>query len=304
MDFLLVLIILAVLAFIAFYVSVQIVPQAELWVIERLGRYHKTLDGGLHFIIPFVDKKREQFTTSEQVIDVPSQAVITQDNVNINIDAIAFIIINDAKRATYGVQEIKKAVAQLAETTLRSEVGRRDLDQNLSSRRELNSALLEALDEASASWGVKVTRIEVREIKVPKEVEESMTKVMTAERDRRATETRAMGDKNAMIATAEGELRQAQLQAEALERTAEAQKYEKMQLSEGERESIRNINQALEENPLAGEFLLTQDRIKAFEKLAASDSANKIVIPVESKEIFGSLTAVLDVMNQVKGKAE
>lgn len=293
MTFLTTVIILSLLVVYVIYRAVAIVPQADVWVIERLGRYHRTLDGGLHFILPFIDVIREKYTTQEQMIDVPAQAVITQDNVNITIDAIAFIIINDAKKATYGVQGIKSAVAQLAETTLRSEVGCRDLDANLSSRRELNSVLLEALDEASAPWGVKVTRIEVREIKVPKEVEESMTKVMSAERERRATETRATGDKNAMIAAAEGQLQEAKLQAQAIERTAEALRYEKVQLAEGEREAMRNINEALSENIQAAEFLLAQDRIKAFAKLAESDSANKIVVPVESKEMVGSLTAVL-----------
>lgn len=198
--------------------AVKIVPQAEKWVIERLGKYHRTLDAGVNFIIPFIDQRRSHYTTQEQIIDVPRQAVITKDNVSIQIDGVVFIRINDARQATYEILDLKGAIAQLAQTTLRAEIGRMELDETLSSRSDLNAALLTALDMASATWGAKVTRVEVADITVPDAVQKAMELQMEAERRRRATEAEAEGDKNALIAQAEGERQQAFKQAEAVER--------------------------------------------------------------------------------------
>lgn len=278
--------------------AVKIVPQAEKWVIERLGKYHRTLDAGVNFIIPFIDQRRSQFTTQEQIIDVPRQAVITKDNVSIQIDGVVFIRINNAKQATYEILDLKVAIAQLAQTTLRAEIGRMELDETLSSRADLNAALLAALDAASATWGAKVTRVEVADITVPEAVQQAMELQMEAERRRRATETEAEGDKNALIMQAEGERQQAFKQAEAVERMADAQKYEKEQLAIGEQKAMEVINQAMATNADAANFLLAKDRISAFSELAGSDSANKVVVPVETSEMVGSLSVLTSILNQ------
>lgn len=288
----------SLLILIYLFLAVKIVSQAELWVIERLGKYHRTLGAGINFIIPFIDQKRSQFHTQEQIIDVPRQAVITKDNVSIQIDAVVFIRINDAKQATYEIKDLKVAIAQLAQTTLRAEIGRMELDETLSSRADLNAVLLTALDLASSTWGAKVTRVEVADISVPQAVQTAMELQMEAERRRRATETAAEGDKNALILKAEGERQQAFKQAEAVERMADAVKYEKEQLAMGEQKAMELINHAMMNNKDAASFLLAKDRIAAFAGLAASDSANKVIVPIETSEMVGSLTAFATLLGQ------
>jgi len=298
MDFLGFVGTLSVLIIIYLMLAVKIVPQAEKWVIERLGKYHRTLDAGVNFIIPFIDQRRSHYSTQEQIIDVPRQAVITKDNVSIQIDAVVFIRINDAKQATYEIQDLKSAIAQLAQTTLRAAIGRMELDETLSSRADLNAVLLTALDAASSTWGAKVTRVEVADISVPEAVQTAMELQMEAERRRRATETEAEGDKNALIMQAEGERQQAFKQAEAVERMADAQKYEKEQLALGEQRAMEVINEAMATNIDAANFLLAKDRISAFSELAGSDSANKVVVPIETSEMVGSLAALTSILNQ------
>mgnify|MGYP000464673694 FL=1 len=298
MDFLSFVGTISVLIVIYLFLAVKIVSQAELVVIERLGKFHRTLGAGINFIVPFIDKKRSSFSTQEQIIDVPRQAVITKDNVSIQIDAVVFIRINDAKQATYEIQDLKGAIAQLAQTTLRAEIGRMELDDTLSSRADLNTVLLTALDLASSTWGAKVTRVEVADISVPEAVQSAMELQMEAERRRRATETEAEGDKNALVFQAEGERQQAFKQAEAVERMADAHKYEKEQLAMGEQKAMELINQAMLENKDAASFLLAKDRIAAFAGLASSDSANKVIVPVETSEMVGSLAAFTSILGQ------
>jgi len=298
MEFLSFVGVVSALVVIYLFLGVKIVPQAEKWVIERLGKYHRTLGAGINFIVPFVDQRRSKFHTQEQIIDVPRQAVITKDNVSIQIDAVVFIRINDAKQATYEIQDLKVAIAQLAQTTLRAEIGRMELDETLSSRADLNAVLLIALDAASSTWGAKVTRVEVADISVPQAVQTAMELQMEAERRRRATETEAEGDKNALIMQAEGERQQAFKQAEAVERMADARKYEKEQLALGDQRSMEVINEAMSTNQNAAGFLLAKDRIAAFAELAGSDSANKVVVPIETSEMVGSLTALVSLLGQ------
>ncbi len=298
MDFIVFAGIFSTVVILYLFMAVKVVPQSDLWVIERLGKYHRTLEGGLSFVIPFVDTQREQFTTQEQIVDVPRQPVITKDNVSISIDAVVFIRINNAKQATYEILDLKVAISQLAQTTLRSEIGRMELDETLSSRADLNAALLGSLDMASSTWGSKVTRVEVADISVPQAVQSAMELQMEAERRRRATETEAEGEKNATIMQAEGERQKAFKEAEAVERMADATRYEKEQLAEGERKAMGLINEAMTENVNASEFLLAKDRIKAFAGLAKSDSANKIVVPVEASEMVGSLSVLTSMLSQ------
>ncbi|BBP42331.1 SPFH domain-containing protein [Thiosulfativibrio zosterae] len=302
MDFFAFVIASSVLAFIYLLMAVKVVPQSDQWVIERLGKYHRTLEGGLSFIIPFIDTIRATYTTQEQIVDIPRQIVITKDNVSINIDAVVFIRINNGAQATYEILDLKHAVSQLAQTTLRSEIGRLELDETLSSRGDLNAALLSALDQASATWGAKVTRVEVADISVPQAVQTAMELQMEAERRRRATETEAEGEKNATIMQAEGERQKAFKQAEAVERMADAVRYEKEQHASGEQKAMELINEAMANNANAAEFLLAKDRIKAFAGLAASDSANKVVVPMEATELVGSLSLLTSLLNNQSPK--
>ena len=276
--------------------GIRIISQADMMVIERLGKFHTVLRGGLNFIIPIIDAPVNHLTTKEQMIDIPKQSVITKDNVNISIDGIVFCAVEDAKEATYNVEDFKKAISNLAMTTLRSEIGSMQLDDTLSNRDTLNIKLQTALGEASTNWGVKITRVEISDIAVPKEIEKAMNLQMQAEREKRAKETTAQADKQAQILNAEGFRQEEFLKAEAIERMADAKKYEEIAIADGQSKAMNTINEAMKENKEASEFLLAKDRIKAFEKLAGSDSANKVILPYNVIDMIGSMSVMGDAL--------
>jgi len=270
--------------------GVVIVPQSQAYVVERLGKYKKTLEGGFHIIIPVLDSIRKKVTKQEQLINIPEQSVITKDNVNINVDGIVYIQVEDAMKATYGVVDFKNALANLATTTLRAEIGQLALDETLSSRDILNKKILQAVDEASSKWGVKTMRVELEDISVPHEIEEAMNLQMKAEREKRAIELKAQADKEAVIREAEAQKQKAYLEAEAIERMADAKKYEQEKVAEGQKNAMEFINEAMQKNQKAAEFLLAKDRIKAFNELAKNQANDKIVVPYEATELIGSLS--------------
>lgn len=280
--------------------GVRIVSQADAVVIERLGKYHKTLDGGFHLIIPVVDTVRETLTKQEQMINIPEQNVITKDNVNISVDGIVFIQVEYAKEAVYGVVDYQRAIANLATTSLRAEIGQLALDETLSSRDVLNKKILGALDEATQKWGVKTMRVELRDISVPREIEEAMNLQMKAEREKRAIELKAIADKEAVIRNAEGLKQKTVLEAEAIERMADAQKYEQIALAQGQKEAMEMINSAIAVNSASAEYLLTKDRIAAFHELAKNESNDKVIIPYEATELVGSLSMITEFLGKKK----
>ncbi len=282
------------------YKGVKIVPQADAWVIERLGKYHKTLDGGLHLIIPILDTVRDGLTKQEQIINIPQQSVITKDNVNISVDGIVFIQVETAKEAVYGVVDFKKAISNLSTTSLRAEIGQLALDETLSSRDTLNKRILLALDEATQKWGVKTMRVELRDISVPHEIEEAMNMQMKAEREKRAIELKAIADKEAVIREAEALKQKTVLEAEAIERMADAKKYEQIALAQGQKEAMDMINEAIAKNSSSAEYLLTKDRISAFNELAKSESKDKVIVPYEATELVGSLSMVSEFFGKSK----
>jgi regulator of protease activity HflC (stomatin/prohibitin superfamily) len=280
--------------------GVVIVPQTHAFVIERLGKFNRTLEGGFHIVIPILDSIRSKLTKQEQIINIPQQNVITKDNVNISVDGIVFIQVEDAKRATYGIVDFKSALANLSTTTLRAEIGQLALDETLSSRDTLNRKILQAIDEASSKWGVKTMRVELRDISVPIEIEEAMNLQMKAEREKRAIELNAQANKEAVIQEAEGAKQKAFLQADAIERMADAKKYEQEKLAEGQQNAMLMINTAMANNEKAAEFMLAKDRVKAFNELAKSPSKDKIVIPYETSALIGSLSILKDFMSVKK----
>ncbi|MEA3228576.1 MAG: stomatin-like protein [Campylobacterota bacterium] len=281
--------------------GIAIVPQSHAYIIERLGKYNRTLEGGFHIIIPIIDSVREKLTKQEQLINIPEQNVITRDNVNINVDGIVFIQVEDAAKAVYGIVSFKDALSNLATTTLRAEIGQLALDETLSSRETLNRKILQAIDEASSKWGVKTMRVELRDISVPVEIEEAMNLQMKAEREKRAIELNAMAEKEAVIREAEGEKQKVFLEAEAIERMADAQKYELEKVAEGQQKAMLMINTAMGENPQAAEFLLAKDRVAAFNELAKNDSNDKVIVPYETTELIGSLSILKEFLVSKKG---
>ena len=278
------------------YKGVKIVPQATAIVIERLGKYHRTLEGGFHLLIPIIDSVREEITKQEQMIDIPSQQVITKDNVNISVNGIVFIQVENAKESTYGVVNFKSALANLATTTLRSEIGQLALDETLSSRDSLNRKVLMNIDEASKKWGVKTMRVEISDISVPAEIEEAMNMQMKAEREKRSIELKASADKEAVIREAEGVKQRTFLEAEAIERMADAKRYEQEQIAEGQQNAMELINSAMSNNEKAAEFLLAKDRVAAFNELAKNKSNDKVIIPYEVQDFIGSVSLIKDML--------
>jgi regulator of protease activity HflC (stomatin/prohibitin superfamily) len=274
--------------------GVRIVPQSDLYLVERLGKFNRVLHGGFHLIIPVVDSIRAVLTSREQLVDIEKQSVITKDNVNISIDGIVFCKVDDAKEATYNVVDFKNAIANLAMTTLRSEIGGMDLDDTLSNRETLNAKLQNELGSAAANWGIKVTRVEISDISVPSEIERAMNMQMEAEREKRAIETKARADKEAVIRRAEGFKQEEILKAEAIERMADAKRYEQEQIAAGQKEAMRLINESMEQNENAAEFLLAKDRVAAFKALAESSSTDKMILPYEVAQMVGSTSVLGD----------
>ena len=281
------------------YSGVKIISQTEKVVIERLGKYNKTLSGGLNFIIPYVDKAINYVSTKENIIKIPKQSVITKDNVNIQVDGIVFYIVENAEDATYKVQDYQNAVMNLTLTSIRASIGQLNLDETLSSRENMNINLLSILDKAGANWGVKIMRVEISEISVPLEIENAMNMQMKAEREKRAIELKAGAEKQSKIFEAEGVKQTTILQAEAIERMADAKRYEIEQISIAEQNSINSINEALAKNENAANYLLAKGRIEAFHTLAKSDSS-KVLVPYQATELIGSLTMVKEFFSNAK----
>ncbi|MCI6989766.1 MAG: paraslipin [Campylobacter sp.] len=273
---------------------IKIVSQADMIIIERLGKFHTVLDGGFHFIVPIIDVPKARLSTKEQLVDIYKQQVITRDNVNIAVDGIVYIKVINAQMAFYNVENYEDAISNLAMTTLRSEIGTMILDETLSSRDRLNSALQLALGDAANNWGVKIMRVEISEISVPKDIEEAMNLQMKAEREKRAIELNAQAKKEALIRNAEALKQEKVLEAEAIERMADAKKYEQITIALGQASAIENITLAIGNSPKGAEYLLAIDRIKAFNELSKNPSKDKVVVPYEVTELIGSLSILKD----------
>ncbi|MGP1561324.1 MAG: SPFH domain-containing protein [Helicobacteraceae bacterium] len=278
--------------------SIKVVSQADVLVIERLGKFHKTLTAGFNVIIPFIDQVRETLTIKEQIVNIPKQPVITKDNVNITVDGIVFVKVEDAREATYNVTNFKYAISNLAMTTLRGEIGGMDLDDTLSSRDKLNSKLQLALGSAVDNWGVKIMRVEISEISVPLEIEKAMNLQMKAEREKRAIELNAKAEKEALIRKAEALKQEKVLEAEAIERMADAKKYEQEALASAQAKAMEMINTAIEKNTKSAEFMLAKERIAAFNALASNTASQKVVVPYEASELIGSLSIISDFLTK------
>lgn len=272
------IIFLCVLFLIIFFSCVKIVPQTYVYVIERLGRYHKCCDAGINFIVPFIDRVANKANTKEQALDFPPQPVITKDNVGIRVDSVVFMKVTDPRLYTYGIQNPIQGIENLSATTLRSIIGSLEFDQTLTSREKINAEMLSALDEATDPWGIKVTRVEVKNIIPPSDIQDVMQKQMTAEREKRQAILEAEGYKQASITHAEGD-KQAKILA------AEAESQAAIALAHGRAESIRLVYEAESEGlaRLAETLDDTENvlRLKAIEAMKdiANGSATKIFFP-------------------------
>ena len=297
-------IILIVLAIVLVSTCVKIVPQAHSFVIERLGVYKETWSVGLHFKIPFLDRVSRKVNLKEQVADFEPQPVITRDNVTMQIDTIIFYQITDPKLYAYGVENPIVAIKSLTATTLRNIVGDLELDETLTSRETINAKMRTELDVATDPWGIKVNRVELKNIIPPRDIQEAMEKQMKAERERREAILIAEGEKKSTILVAEGKKQSAILDAEAEKQAAilraEAEKEKRIREAEGQAEAILKVQQAnadgirfLKEAG-ADEAVLTMKSLEAFAK-AADGKATKIIIPSEIQSIAGLVKSVTEI---------
>ena len=289
-----IVIILAVLALMIIVNNIRIVPQANAFVIERLGAYSQTWQVGLHFKIPFIDKVSRKVSLKEHVIDFPPQPVITKDNVTIEIDTVVYFQITDPKLYAYGVENPMAAIENLTATTLRNIIGELELDGTLTSREVINSKIRIVLDEATDAWGIKINRVEVKNIIPPKDIQMAMEKQMRAERERREAILRAEGEKKSAILIAEGN-------KEAVILEAEAKKEAQIKSAEGEAQAILMVQKATADglrmlaDADATREVLTLKSIEAFEK-AADGNATMIIIPSEIQGIAGLASAITEIV--------
>ena len=285
---------------------IKIVPQAHAYVVERLGAYQGTWSVGLHVKLPILDKIAKKINLKEQVVDFAPQPVITKDNVTMRIDTVVFFQITDPKMFAYGVENPIMAIENLTATTLRNIIGDLELDQTLTSRETINTKMRASLDEATDPWGIKVNRVQLKNMMPPAEIQNAMERQMKAERERREAVTRAEGEKKASVTVAEGKKAAAILEAEAEKQSAilraEAQKEKMIREAEGEAEAILKVQQATADGIRmlreagADEAVLRIKSLEAFEK-AADGQATKIIIPSEIQGIAGLAASVKELIS-------
>jgi len=299
---LLVTLVLAILAFIILAKTAVVVPQQSAYVVERLGKYASTLNAGLHILIPFLDVIRYKHTLKEMALDIPEQICITRDNVQVGVDGVLYIKVLDAERASYGITDYRFAISQLAQTTLRSEIGKIDLDKTFEERTTINISVVNELDKASAPWGAKVLRYEIRNINPPKDVLSAMEKQMRAEREKRAVVLASEGQRDAAINEAEGNKQQ-------VIKASEAKRQQQINEAEGEASAILaiatatsdGIRKVAEAIQLPGGFEAVQLRVAEqyigeFGQLAKA--SNTLVLPASVSDVGSMIALAMNVINQ------
>ncbi|MCX6153328.1 MAG: SPFH/Band 7/PHB domain protein [Candidatus Kapabacteria bacterium] len=286
--------------------TIKMVSQATVKIIERLGKYHKTAESGLNIIVPFIDKVRATLDLREQLIDVPPQSVITRDNVTMEVDCVVYWQVVDPVKAVYEIYNVMIGIEQMTRSSLRSVIGELDLDHTLSGRDTINAKLRGSLDAATDKWGVKVMRVEVRNIVPPEDIRITMEKQMTAERNKRATILISEGEKQSQILKSEGQQQAAIISAEGYKQSqilqADGQAEARMRVATAEAQAIRLVTGALKEtgsNP--GNYLITMKYLESWKEM--SNNANKLVfIPYESAAIMGSIGGIKEMMSSLEAK--
>ena len=282
--------------------GVCFVPQGWNWTVQRFGRYTRTLEPGLSIIIPFMDQIGRKQNMMEQVLDIPPQEVISSDNAGVTTDAVCFYQVLDAVRSSYEVNDLTRAMQNLVMTNIRSVLGSMEIDEMLSNRDRINSALLMKVDEATDPWGVKVTRIEIRDISPPQDLVDAMARQMKAEREKRALILEAEGEREAAVQIAEGQKRSQVLQAEGELEAAQREAEGRERLAEAEARATQVVSEAISNGePQAINYFVAQKYVEALGKLAESPNNKVMMIPLEASNVIGAIGGVSEITREAFG---
>lgn len=297
------IIVFVVLSIVLIFMGVKSVPQGYEYTVERFGRYTHTMAPGLHLIVPFMDKIGAKINMMESVLDVSSQEVITKDNALVQSDGVIFYQVLDAAKAAYEVRNLERAIMNLTMTNLRTVMGSMDLDELLSERDQINARLLTVVDDATAPWGVKVTRIEIKDITPPRDLVDAMARQMKAEREKRAQILEAQGDREAAILRAEGEKQSAILEAEgrkeAAFRDAEARERE----AQAEAQATQDVSNAISSGDVqAVNYFIAQKYVQALGKFATSPNEKILFMPMEASSVIGSIGGIAELAKEAMSK--
>ncbi len=297
-------VVLVALAAIILIRAIKIVPQGREYTIERFGRYTRTLAPGIAFLTPFVEAVGRKVNMMEQVLDVPQQDVITKDNVSVRVDAIVFIQVMDAAQAAYRVDNLNFAITQLSQTNLRTVVGAMDLDEVLSQRDQINTRLLSTIDHATGPWGVKVTRIEIKDLTPPPDITNAMARQMKAERERRAVITEADGEKQAAVTRAEGAKQAAILEAEGRREAAFRDAEARERSAEAEAKATSAVSEAIAKGDVNSiNYFIAQRYVDAFAELARSPQQKTVIVPADMAGITGSIAGIAELVKAALAEA-
>ncbi len=272
---------------------VRIVQQGHAYTVERFGRYTRTLGPGLHLLVPFIESVGAKMSLKEQVLDIPNQEVITRDNAMVGIDGVVFFQVLDPARAAYEVENLELAILNLTMTNIRTVIGSMDLDEILSQRDKINASLLQVVDEATMNWGVKVTRVEIKDISPPRDIVDAMARQMKAERDKRAAILEAEGERGAEILRAEGEKQALVLEAEGKLEAARREAEARERLAEAEAKATRMVSEAIAKgDPRAIQYFVAQKYVEAIKGFAASPNSRLVFMPIEASSVIGSIGVI------------